>query len=242
MQITCKAIKENARIRLKGKWAFAFLCTFLWVNFSDAVKFITDKFHLGSISIILILVSTAVFLFGYNDIILQITRGNNIKFLRFFSGCKRTLRGFRMSLLMGVYILLWSILLVIPGIIAMIKYSMTFFVWVDNPDIYISEAISKSVDITYGHKFEIFKLILSFIGWFLLVIALTLGIEFIIINYTTSNVRVVENISYIIGLTGLIILETYVNVSMGVLYNKLIESNKSEDNMVEFNEKTRQLN
>lgn len=242
MGITCKDIRENARIKLKGKWAFAFLCTFLWLNFSDAVKFITDKFHWGSISTILVIVSTAVFIFGYNDIILQITRGNSIKFLRFFSGCKRTLKGFRMSLLMGVYIVLWSILLVIPGIIAMIKYSMTFFVWADNPDIYVSEAISKSVDITYGHKFQIFKLILSFIGWFLLLIALTLGIEYIVINYTNSSVQVVENISYIIGLTGLIILETYVNVSMGVLYNKLIESNKSEDNMVELNEEISQLN
>lgn len=236
MQITCKAIRENARIRLKGKWAVAFLCTFVCVNFSGAVKFITDKFHLGSISTILILLSTAVFIFGHNDIILQIARGDNIKFLRFFSGCKRTLRGFRMNLLMGVYIVLWSILLVVPGIIAMIKYSMTFFVWVDNPDIYISEAISKSVDITYGYKFEIFKLILSFIGWLLLVIALTLGIEFIIMKYTISSVKVAENITYIIGLTGLIILQTYVNVSMGVLYNKLIESNKSEDNMVGLNE------
>lgn len=241
MQITCKSIKEDARIRLKGKWAVTFLCTFLWLNFSDAVKFITGKFHLGSISAILIFVSTTVFIFGYNDIILQIARGNNIKFLRFFSGCKRTLRGFRMSLLMGVYIVLWSILLVIPGIVAMIKYSMTFFIWVDNPDIYVSEAIRKSVDITYGHKFEIFKLILSFIGWFLLVIALTLGIEFIIINYTNSSLRMAENICDIIGLTGLIILETYVNVSMGLLYNKLIESNKSENNIVALNEESIQF-
>ena len=190
---------------------------------------------------ILAIIPISMFIFGYNDIILQIARGNNIQFMKFFYGCKRSLKGFRMIMLVGVYTLLWSILMVIPGIIAMIKYSMAYFIWVDNPNMRISEAISKSVDITYGHKGEIFKLFLSFIGWFLLLIALSLGIEFIIGYCITNSILLIENCSIAIFLIGYLYLQTYINVSMGVLYNKLIGFNKSEKNKLVLNEQTRQL-
>jgi len=227
MKIICKEIRENARISLKGKWTIIALCTLLYGNLSDIIDFIPSK-DSARFSIMLTLVSTALFIFGYNNIILQITRGNKIEFITFFSGCKRALRGFRMIMLVGVYTLLWSILLVIPGIIAMIKYSMAYFIWVDNPNMRISDAISESVDMTYGHKGEIFKLFLSFIGWFLLLIALSLGIEFIIGYYITNSILLIENCSLIIFLIGFLYLETYFKVSMGVLYNKLIKFNKIE--------------
>lgn len=223
MHITCNVIREHARTNLKGKWTLTAICTFLCGNLIALMEFIPKELHLRRFSIILAFVSISLFIFGYNDIILQITRGNNIKFLKFFSGCKRALKGFRMVILIKVYIFLWSILLVIPGIIASIKYSMVYFIWVDNPNIGITEAIEKSVDITYGYKKEIFKLILSFIVWLLLLFALFLGIEFISNYYIDSSNWLIQNCSKIILLIGFLYLETYINVSMGVLYNKLVE-------------------
>lgn len=232
MQITCKVIRKNARTSLKGKWTVIALCTLLYGNLSDITDFIPSKLNSCIYSTILTFVSTALFVFGYNDIILQMTRGNKVEFLKFFSGCKRALKGFRMFISVWFITLLYSILLVIPGIIAMIKYSMTFFIWVDNPNICVSEAINQSVDMTEGHKLEIFKLFLSFIGWFLLIFALFLGVDYINRKYTTNRIWIVKNFGEIILSIGFLYLEAYINVSIGVLYNKLISSNIMEEKII----------
>ena len=77
--------------------------------------------------------------------------------------------------LMGFYIFLWSLLLVIPGIIKMFSYSMTPYILEENPELSADEAIDRSRAMMKGHKFDLFWLILSFIGWFILC-GLTLGI------------------------------------------------------------------
>ena len=194
MKIICREIRENARISLKGKWILVALCTFLYDNLRDIIDFIPSKDSAGFF-IMLTFVSTALFIFGYNTIILEITRGSKIQIITLFSGCKRALKGFRIIMLVWICTLLWSILLVIPGIIAMIKYSMTYFIWVDNPDMSISDAVSKSVDMTYGHKWGIFKLFLSFIGWFLLLIGMSVGVELIMGYYITDSILLIENFS-----------------------------------------------
>ncbi|MFW2504079.1 DUF975 family protein [Clostridium diolis] len=80
----------------------------------------------------------------------------------------RFLKGL-VNVVVGIYTILWSLILIIPGVIAAIKYSMTFYVWVDNPNIGINEAISRSTEMTDRHIIDIFTLVLSFIGWMALI-------------------------------------------------------------------------
>lgn len=67
-----------------------------------------------------------------------------------------------------LFIFLWSLLFVIPGIIKSIEYSMTEYVLADNPRIGCREAIKVSMALTYGCKGEIFSFFMSFIGWYIL--------------------------------------------------------------------------
>lgn len=67
----------------------------------------------------------------------------------------RFLKGLAINVVVGIYTILWSLLLIILGVIAAIKYSMTFYVWVDNPNIGINEAISRSTEMT-RHIIDIF--------------------------------------------------------------------------------------
>jgi|SRR5690625_2288142 len=78
-------------------------------------------------------------------------------------------------LLKMVFIFLWSLLFVIPGIIKTFSYAMTDYILVDNPDLTANEAIKESQKMMNGNKLRLFILHLSFIGWYLLSI-LTLGI------------------------------------------------------------------
>lgn len=76
---------------------------------------------------------------------------------------------------MTILIFLWSLLLIIPGVIKSFSYAMTPFILEDNPELSGVEAIHRSRMMMKGHKFDLFWLWLSFIGWFLLSI-LTCGI------------------------------------------------------------------
>ncbi|MBO4536258.1 MAG: DUF975 family protein [Bacteroidales bacterium] len=80
--------------------------------------------------------------------------------------------------LMELFVFLWSLLLVIPGIIKALAYAMTPYILVENPEIPAYDAIKLSEKMMMGHKWELFVLYLSFIGWFLLA-CLTFGIGFL---------------------------------------------------------------
>ncbi|MFR0799391.1 MAG: DUF975 family protein [Oscillospiraceae bacterium] len=82
-------------------------------------------------------------------------------------------RGFRddfggtllISLLSGLFIFLWSLLLFIPGIVKAYAYSMVYYVKADHPEYSWRECLDESQRLMTGHKWEKFVLDLSFIGW-----------------------------------------------------------------------------
>ena len=76
---------------------------------------------------------------------------------------------------MYLFTFLWSLLFIIPGIVKAIAYSMTPYILVDREDVSAKDALKISMEMTYGHKAEIFVMILSFIGW-LILSGLTFGI------------------------------------------------------------------
>jgi uncharacterized membrane protein len=80
--------------------------------------------------------------------------------------------------LMGLFISLWSLLFIIPGIIASFSYAMAPFLLHDNPEISGYEAIRRSKAMVKGHKFDLFYLLLSFIGWGILCL-FTFGIGYL---------------------------------------------------------------
>lgn len=83
-------------------------------------------------------------------------------------------------LLKDVFIFLWTLLLIIPGIIKSYAYRMVPYILADNPEIGAARAIELSNAMTKGEKFNIFVLELSFIGWYLLgLLALGIGILFV---------------------------------------------------------------
>ena len=91
-------------------------------------------------------------------------------------------------LLKDVFIFLWSLLLIIPGIIKSYAYRMVPYILADNPNIGAREAITLSNEMTKGHKFNMFVLDLSFIGWYLLgSLALGVGVLFVMPYENATN-------------------------------------------------------
>ena len=79
---------------------------------------------------------------------------------------------------MVVFVFLWALLLIIPGIIAAIAYSQTFYILAEDDTIGSMDALRKSKEMMIGYKWKYFCLGLRFIGWALLCV-LTLGIGFL---------------------------------------------------------------
>lgn len=170
MRIYASEICAAARENLKGHWTEAALLIFVYVLI------------VGSLSSIPLVGSGISLLFipmgwGVTCAFLAMKRGEddpmNISCL--IVGYKDFVRIFLTLLLQGVYVFLWSLLLVIPGIIKSLSYAMTSYVLRDYPELRYNGAIEMSMAMMQGHKWELFYLYLTFIGWGILCV-FTLGI------------------------------------------------------------------
>ena len=111
---------------------------------------------------------SALFTFGIISFCLKLSRNEEVTYRELFSKTSLCLFFILVTLLMGIFVTLWSFLLIIPGIIATYAYRMTYYVKLDNPNMGALEAISKSKEIMRGHKLDLFILQLSFLGWIIL--------------------------------------------------------------------------
>lgn len=122
--------------------------------------------------------------YGYLKVTLRLAKKESTTIGELFEGFRKSnvFKSIKVTTLMTVYTLLWSVLLIVPGIIKFISYSMAYYILLDHPEYTASEAIKKSQELMKGHKLDLFLLSLSFIGWFILGIIIgffTFGIPFL---------------------------------------------------------------
>lgn len=160
-------LKENAKKQLEGKYKDAIIITVLYLTITSAATFVGSL--LGPLTIIINAVVSGLIFFGYTNYFLKVSRGENPTFKELFARTDLLVPYILISLLVGVFTFLWSLLFVIPGIIATFSYSMVYYIALDNPELSAMEAIKKSKQMMNGHKVDYFILSLSFIGWGLLV-------------------------------------------------------------------------
>lgn len=115
---------------------------------------------------------------GHNRFCLKLVDGEQAQFEDLFSAFDIFGNAFVLNLLITLKVIAWSLLFVIPGIIAAYRYSMATYIMAENPTIAPSEAIERSKALMNGRKGDLFCLDLSFIGWALLG-ALTAGIGYL---------------------------------------------------------------
>ena len=89
--------------------------------------------------------------------------------------------------LKNLFINLWSLLFVIPGIIKSYEYYMVPYILAENPQIHYRDALNLSKDMMHGQKMNTFIMELSFIGWiFLGMLACGIGIYFVLPYYEAT--------------------------------------------------------
>lgn len=111
----------------------------------------------------------------------QKSRGAPASLNEMFVPMEKFLHVSGVMVLMGIKIFLWSLLLIIPGIIKAYEYSMVPFILAENPEMSTKRAFQISKAMTNGHKWDLFVLGLSFILWFIGCI-FTCGLLFIYVS------------------------------------------------------------
>nr|WP_275984021.1 DUF975 family protein [Paenibacillus hamazuiensis] len=165
-------MRAKAREQLKGRWGVAILTCFIYVVIVSIVNAIP---YIGGLAVFLM---SGAFALGLVVFFLNFPRGGKPEVVQLFSGFDRFWPAFGLAFMVGLFTLLWTLLLIVPGIIAAYRYSQVFFIMNDNPNIGIMDAIRASSEMMQGQKVKLFLLQLSFIWWFLLCLV-TLGIGFL---------------------------------------------------------------
>ncbi|KGI60632.1 DUF975 family protein [Prevotella sp. S7 MS 2] len=115
---------------------------------------------------------------AFNVFFLRMLRGENLGVKNLFDGFSDYGRILLAIVLKNVYIFLWTLLLIVPGIYKSFSYALTEFVLLDHPEMNGEQAIKESMRLMDGRKMALFLLLLSFIGWLILSF-ITLGLGFI---------------------------------------------------------------
>ncbi len=172
-----EALKVDGRYfrwgKLCSRWTEAVLLTYVYnfiiVGFIYVVGLGVNQIHEGLTTIAYLLLIPMFW--GYMNIFLLNARREEDPFDKLsylFVGYKDIVRILSTYLLCVIYTFLWTLLLVVPGIIKGLSYSMTNYILYDYPELKNNDAIELSMKMMEGHKAQLFWLHLSFIGWYIL--------------------------------------------------------------------------
>lgn len=126
---------------------------------------------------------------GYALYHLGIRRGEEMPYETLFDGFSFAGKLILLAIVQYIFIFLWSLLFVIPGVIAAYRYRFALYNLCEDPEMGVMEALNMSKAQTAGFKWQLFVLDLSFIGWTLLC-GLTLGVLYIWIQPYISQTNI----------------------------------------------------
>ena len=209
-------VKEQAKQIMKRNYWKMFVVTLItgilcaeYVDLIQAVEdFIPDNVLPSMLSSILTILSGGFFVGLLSSIFIGnvISVGEQYYFIKNHNGnpgLSEIFQGFKgnylnvvkIMLIMELKIMLWLLLLVVPGIIKAYEYSMIPCLLAENPNITTDEAFSLSKQMTTGQKMDLFVLDLSFLGWIILgLICCGIGILFVLPYPEATNAEVYLNL------------------------------------------------
>lgn len=175
-------LKKEAKEKLRGKYTIPIISYLVYFVSVMIISTILQKeFSVTSAQTLNYLMSLfvyAIIILGFWHLYMKIYREEKIEYGDVFYGFKNYPKYVVLVLLHFIYTFLWSLLLIIPGIIKGLSYAQCYFIALDNPDLSPNECITESRKMMDGYKWKYFLLNLSFIGWILLGV-LTFGILYI---------------------------------------------------------------
>jgi uncharacterized membrane protein len=202
MEKTNSELKILAKENLAGNWGIAIAaCVITWLLTAAFTGSGTEgNSQAENIMSLVSLFLTGPLTFGLSNVFLKLVRSQSCQFNDLFAGFSFYLNTFLLHVVKYIFVILWLLLFIIPGIIAILRYSMAYYIMVDNPEIGALEAIRQSKEMMVGHKLRLFTLWLSFVGWFILgIITFGLGFLYAAPYYEASKANFYEDLKTLQG-------------------------------------------
>ena len=162
-----KELLRTAQVSPRGM-ACLYLGLILVLNLADSFISIMDIGLPGTFVSILTGLMSMVLAAGFVMYCMAIRRGERAEYLTLFDGFSFVGKVILLNIVIYLFTMLWSMLFVIPGLIAAYRYRFALYNLYENPGIGVMEALEMSKRQTLGYKSQLFTLDLSYIGWFLL--------------------------------------------------------------------------
>ena len=163
-------LKTRAKEQISGNVWILFACSLIASLISAAAYIVFAKVlkieALGSVATILL---TAPFSISITMIYLRLADGIRPEISNTFDGFSIFGKSVLLVVLIEIFVTLWSLLFIVPGIIKAYSYSLAPYILAENPEMNANDAIKESKRLMNGHKMDFFVLQLSFIPWILLV-------------------------------------------------------------------------
>lgn len=168
-------LRRQGREALAGRWGTFVAATLVYMVISFFIQVpaqLSDSprdIPLWSTSIVMSLLILPL-TYGFDTIFLRNLRSEPVGVEHMFDGFRDYGRIFITLLWQNVLVVLWALLLIVPGIVKSLAYALTPYILLDNPKLSTVEAIHLSREMMFGYKGKLFLLLLSFIGWGILCI------------------------------------------------------------------------
>ena len=197
--VTSAELKDRAKVAFAAQrspmiWGFVIVLAIgfieqipsRWINFQENAAAInnTSSLPLTLTGLLFTIALTAVFFFitaSYAGMALDALDNREIDVSDLLSRSSEIGRWATLYLIMTAKIFLWTLLFIIPGIIAAFNYSQAVYLMLRDPDLKPNDAISESIVLVKGYRMDLFVLGLSFILWILLAV-ITFGLALLYVG------------------------------------------------------------
>lgn len=198
--MTSSDLRAQARRSLRGKWGVAVAVSFVMILLGGGVsipgnssgdgvgsgylesildiRVLSVLLTVGTVMTLIRIIIGGALTLGNDSFYTKLVKGGPVRFGDLFGYFHQLWRGFCMQFVVNLFTVLWTLLFIIPGIVAGYSYAMVPYLMAEFQDLGVMDALRESKRIMKGNRFRLFCLRLSFIGWALLSM-LSLGIGFL---------------------------------------------------------------
>jgi len=182
---TCAEMRAIARSALKGNWQVVTIGIFIYYLMTNTIPTVLEQvmpfasysyyYHqidqyvkISYVSNLYTFVLSGAFSLGLCSFLTAFFRRKDGNPSHIFNGFEFFPKAFVLSVVQSFFVFLWTLLFIVPGIIAAVRYSQAYFILADDPSKGVMEVMRETKVIMTGNKMRYFALLLSFIGWALL--------------------------------------------------------------------------
>lgn len=208
-------IKNNVKKMLKENWQTVLLVVLLLSAIEIAIELVAMQNQAGGEFLSFIV--RMPFDVAICSFLMWMMKNREARTSDFFEPFSRFLKYILAGVWKSLWIFLWTLLLIIPGIVKGYAYAMYPYILAADPDADIVDALRTSKKMTNGYKIDLFTLSLTFLGWYFLLFLVAIGVEMLVIGQ--NPIELMNEGAFDLLLSKASVIAKIVTIPLSILLN-----------------------